>query len=74
MKETKPRKKYFKSPERHLLSNNIAGSFVIPRGLPCSPKSEMITKTIVKTVPKVIYVVDEYEYIAAMLRKQDKKK
>lgn len=53
MKETKPRKKYFKSPERH---------------------NQVITKTIIKTVPRVLYVIDEQEYIAAMLRKQDKKK
>lgn len=51
MKETKPRKKYFKSPERHT--------------------SPVITKIITKTVPRVIYVMDEEEFIAATLRKQN---
>jgi hypothetical protein len=53
MKEAKPRKAYYKHPERHATT---------------------ISKTIVKTVPRVIYVLDESEVLAAMLRKQDKKK
>ena len=53
MKETKPRKKYYKAPERHM-----------PR---------TITKTVVKQVPAVIYVLDEEEAPAAYLRNKEKK-